>query len=142
VTDFQLADEESPARVEFHDPLGSPFTAVRRPQEAFVPHMVDASVRRINRFARSTLGGGRGPRAGLRLAVATGDLADNQQLNDACWVRTLLEGGLLDPNSGLRAHACVARAGASDGAGAPAAPVQPNSGGHCSPGFHNHGYRA
>ena len=76
VTDFQLADEESPARVEFLDPIGPPFSAAWRPQEAFVPHMVDASLRRINRFTRSPLKARRGQRAKLRLAIATGDLAD------------------------------------------------------------------
>ncbi|HYN50595.1 MAG TPA: hypothetical protein VES62_06690, partial [Thermoleophilaceae bacterium] len=106
VTDFQLADEESPARVEFLDPIGPPFSAAWRPQEAFVPHMVDASVRRINRFTRSPLKARRGQRAKLRLAIATGDLADNQQLNEARWVRTLLEGGRLDPNSGVEAESC------------------------------------
>jgi metallophosphoesterase (TIGR03767 family) len=108
VTDFQLADEESPARVEFLDPLGSPFAAAWRPQEAFVPQMVDASIRRINRLRRSPLRGRGGRRARLRLALATGDLADNQQLNETRWVRTLLEGGRLDPNSGVQAKSCSA----------------------------------
>lgn len=108
VTDFQLADEESPARVEFLDPIGPPFSAAWRPQEAFVPHMVDASVRSINRFERSPVSALRGLRAPLSLAIATGDLADNQQLNEARWVRTLLEGGRLDPNSGVEAESCDA----------------------------------
>ena len=34
MTDFQLVDEESPARVEFLDKLGPPFTAAYRPQQA------------------------------------------------------------------------------------------------------------
>ena len=108
VTDFQLADEESPARVEFLDPIGPPFTAAWRPQEALVPHMVDASVRRINRFRRSPVRPGRGRRARLCLALATGDLADNQQLNEARWVRRLLEGGRIHPNSGVKRKSCAA----------------------------------
>ncbi len=47
LTDFQLADEESPARVEFADPAAS---SAWRPQEAFHPFVIDASIKQINRF--------------------------------------------------------------------------------------------
>jgi 3',5'-cyclic AMP phosphodiesterase CpdA len=103
VTDFQLADEESPARVEALDPLGPPFTAAWRPQEALVPHMVDASLRRLDGLRSSPVRARGGHRARMRLALATGDLADNQQLNEVRWVRTLLEGGVLHPGSGREA---------------------------------------
>ena len=51
LTDFQLADEESPARVEFADPGAS---SAWRPQEAFHPFLIDASIRQINRFVPSS----------------------------------------------------------------------------------------
>ena len=35
-----------------------------------------------------------------RLAITTGDLADNQQLNETRWFRTVLDGGAVDPFSG------------------------------------------
>src|SRR5687767_1715494 len=51
ITDFQLADEESPLRVEFLDPDPSATaSAAWRPQEAFVVHEVDQSIRAMNRF--------------------------------------------------------------------------------------------
>jgi metallophosphoesterase (TIGR03767 family) len=101
ITDFQLADEESPARVEFldTDPSGTASSAFR-PQEALVPHLVDWAIRQMNLFTTSPIPQGNGEKASLVNAVMTGDLADNQQLNETGWVKTLLEGGLLDPNSG------------------------------------------
>ncbi len=45
LSDFQLADEESPARVEFSDGLAS---SAWRPMEAFGPHVIDHAIRQIN----------------------------------------------------------------------------------------------
>ncbi|HEX8054125.1 MAG TPA: hypothetical protein VF517_14130 [Thermoleophilaceae bacterium] len=101
ITDLQLADEESPARVEFADvdPSGTA-TAAYRPQEALIPHLVDWAIRQMNLFQTSPVPQGNGEHASMLATLMTGDLADNQQLNETEWVRTLLEGGLLDPNSG------------------------------------------
>ena len=101
ITDFQLADEESPARVEFldTDPSGTASSAWR-PQEALVPHLTDWAIRQMNELLTSPIRQGNRARASLVNAVMTGDLADNQQLNETQWVATLLEGGMLDPNSG------------------------------------------
>ncbi len=101
ITDFQLADEESPLRVEFldQDPSGTA-SAAWRPQEAFVIHAVDQSIRAMNRFLASPVPQGDGTRAQMVNAVMTGDLADNMQRNETQWVVQLLEGGTIDPNSG------------------------------------------
>ena len=100
MTDFQLADEESPARVEFLDPGAS---SAWRPQEAFTPFQVDATVRQINAFAQaSPVTQGDGTRRPMDFALITGDQADNQQLNETRWVRDVLEGnGPMTFNSGL-----------------------------------------
>ena len=101
ITDFQLADEESPARVEFTDP--DPSGTARsawRPQEALVAHQVEWTIRQMNRFVRSPVRQAGGRRARMMNAVMTGDLADNMQRNETEWVIRLLEGGTLDPNSG------------------------------------------
>ena len=102
LTDFQLADEESPARVEFSDPAGSPVEAAFRPWEALQPFIDDAAIRQIDAFAQAgPVAAGDGNRPKMGFAIDTGDSADSQQYNETVWVRTLLEGGTLDPNSGI-----------------------------------------
>ena len=102
LSDFQLADEESPARVEFLDIVGPPFEAAWRPWEALNPQIDEAMIRQINAFAeQSPVAAGDGSRAQMKFTINTGDLADSQQLNETLWVRTLLEGGRLDPDSGI-----------------------------------------
>src|SRR5215218_1403145 len=101
LSDFQLADEESPARVEFSDGTAS---SAWRPMEAFGPHTVDAALRQINRFTTaSPVAQAGGVRAPMDFALTTGDNADNQQYNENVWVRQLLEGGqTISPNSGVK----------------------------------------
>ncbi|MFN2616320.1 MAG: hypothetical protein ABR581_04255 [Thermoleophilaceae bacterium] len=104
LTDFQLADEESPARVEFLDPPTNEATqAAWRPYEAMQPWAIDWSFRQLNRFTGAspvTQAGGR--RARMDLGLLTGDQSDNQERNETIWVRELVEGGqVLDPNSGV-----------------------------------------
>ena len=100
MTDFQLADEESPARVEFADPAAS---SAQRPQEALTPFQIEATIRQINRYAgASPHTQGDGTRNAMDFALITGDQADNQHLNETVWVRDLLEGnGPHNFNSGV-----------------------------------------
>jgi hypothetical protein len=100
LTDFQLADEESPGRVEFLDPGAN---AAWRPQEALGPFAVEYSLRQVNAFAgASPVQQGDGSRAAMDFALMTGDQADSAQRNETVWVRELLEGGTpLDFNSGV-----------------------------------------
>lgn len=103
LTDFQLADEESPARLELNWPLlrgSSPW----RPQEALMPQTIDFAMRQLNHFTTASPDrGARGRRAPMDFAVLTGDEADNQQQNEVTWVRQLIEGDqTVDPGSGSR----------------------------------------
>jgi len=113
-TDWQLADEESPSRVEFLDiaanePFPNTVSAAWRPQEAFGAYAVEQSVRQINEFAdASPLRARGGSQAAMDMILMTGDQADNQQLNETDWVVRLLEGGPLDPNSGTDPSSCPA----------------------------------
>jgi hypothetical protein len=112
ITDFQLSDEESPSRVDFLDPQFGEggVSAAHRPQEALVPQQVEWTIRQVNEFFRSPVEQANGRFARMANAVMTGDLADNQQLNETQDVVSLLEGGTfvegegfvgeLDPNSG------------------------------------------
>jgi metallophosphoesterase (TIGR03767 family) len=102
LSDFQLADEESPARVEFADLVGSPVEAAFRPWEGLEPFVDDAMIRQLDSFAGgSPLASGDGSHTPMDFAIDTGDSADNQQLNETEWVRTLIEGGTLEPGSGV-----------------------------------------
>jgi metallophosphoesterase (TIGR03767 family) len=102
LSDFQLADEESPARVEFLDPAGAPVEAAFRPWEALEPFIDEATIRQVNAFAGAApVASGDGSRSAMDFVIDTGDSADSQQRNETEWVRTLLEGGTLDPNSGI-----------------------------------------
>ena len=101
LTDFQLVDEESPARVEFVD--RGPNSAWR-PQEAFHPWAIDYGFRQLNAFTPASphvqAGGARAP---MDFGLLTGDQSDNQQYNETLWVRQLIEGGTpLTPNSGIK----------------------------------------
>jgi 3',5'-cyclic AMP phosphodiesterase CpdA len=99
LSDFQLADEESPSRVEFID--YGPYNAAWRPWEAMEPQIDDATIRQLNAFAAaSPLAAGDGSHRAMDLTINTGDAADSQQLNETEWVRTLMEGGTLNPGSG------------------------------------------
>ncbi len=60
LSDFQLADEEDPLRVEVLDQANSVFSAAWRPQEALMPFMVDASIRQVNANLRSPVRAGQG----------------------------------------------------------------------------------
>ena len=100
LSDFQLADEESPARVEALDPLGPPVESAHRPQEALIPQMVDQTIRQLNALRESRIPQGNGKKAQVGFAILTGDNADSQQRNETEWVATLLDGGRIDPNSG------------------------------------------
>lgn len=105
LSDFQLPDEESPARVEFLDrkTLGRSFVFAQRPQEALAAHGVESTIRQINRLRKSPVAQAGGDRAGLALAVVTGDLVDSRQLNEVRWVFRLLDGGEVEPGSGRAA---------------------------------------
>jgi Calcineurin-like phosphoesterase len=101
LTDAQLADEMSPARLEFLRPT-TPFLGLWRPHEALGPQTFDQAVRNVNANALSRVSDGTGRRARLQFAIVTGDLSDNHQHNEIGWGVRLLEGGRIDPFSGAR----------------------------------------
>ena len=87
LTDPQIADEMSPARVDFVDPAGGASSSSWRPQEALGLQVFDQTVRNMNDNRTSELRAG-GKRAKLGFAITTGDLADNQQFNETTWFKT------------------------------------------------------
>jgi 3',5'-cyclic AMP phosphodiesterase CpdA len=112
LTDLHIVDEESPARVEFLDRVGPPFTSAYRPHEGLTPQVADAMVREM-RNAVSPITHRR-----IELVMTTGDNTDNTQCNETRWMIDILDGaadagetcvpaGLrprsrqVDPNSGI-----------------------------------------
>lgn len=90
VTDTQLVDEESPARVEFMDRIGDAFeTAAYRPDEGLMAQVLSEQARALRR-------------EGLDLVMTTGDNVDNAQLNETRAFIDALDGGLVNPDSGRR----------------------------------------
>jgi len=100
LTDPQIVDEMSPARVDFADSAGGDIGASWRPQEALGTQVFDQVVRNVNANRGSRVQQGNGKRARVKLAITTGDLADNQHLNETRWFKTVLDGGTVDPFSG------------------------------------------
>jgi metallophosphoesterase (TIGR03767 family) len=87
MTDTQLLDEESPLRVEFMDRIGPPYEAAYRPQEGLLPLVLAEEVRAVRALRPE-------------LVMVTGDNTDNTQRNEARWFIDILDGGIVQPDSG------------------------------------------
>ena len=96
MTDTQLVDEESPARVEFVDKIGPPYEAAYRPQEGLLPMVLAEEVRAVRAEKPE-------------LVIVTGDNADNTQLNETRWFIDILDGGVVEPDSGTTRRCTRAR---------------------------------
>jgi metallophosphoesterase (TIGR03767 family) len=100
LTDLQIADVQSPGRLEFlHDHVGEPgfelLIPMFRPQELLGVHAAEAVVATLEGVGPSPLSG-----APLQAAVTTGDNVDNAQLDELGWYLRLLSGGTLDQRTG------------------------------------------
>jgi hypothetical protein len=91
-TDIHLIDEESPLRTEFLDPmLGTAY----RPQEGLSPQVL-AWMAHLAGTTTSPFSG-----RASQLVITTGDSSDNSQRNEVRWLIDTMDGGLVDPDSGI-----------------------------------------
>ncbi len=90
LTDTQLVDDESPARNCVFDAPGTTDGAFR-PQEGFGCHTLDAAVRAINALHATQP---------LDFVLTGGDNVDDAQRNEMQWFGKVLNGGLVECDSG------------------------------------------
>lgn len=100
VTDLQLADVQSPGRMEFLERRAGrarwgPLVPMHRPQEAMVAHATDALFRAIGALPPGSLTG-----QAPELVVSTGDAIDNRQGNELAWLLELFSGATVSVGSG------------------------------------------
>lgn len=82
LADTQVADDESPTRLAQYDSAGATSSAMR-PQDAYLCHMANASVRTINALHRKDP---------IAFTLLGGDNADSAQTNETEWILGILSG--------------------------------------------------
>ena len=105
MSDTQICDDQSPARVPFMDHRADfdaewDTASAYRPQERLLPHMAAAMVSSLRNL-------GAGPETDLPLAftLITGDMVDNSQFNETRTYIDLMDGGLIRPHNWLYPNA-------------------------------------
>jgi metallophosphoesterase (TIGR03767 family) len=93
---FGAVDEESPARSEWLESCEAPVTdRAFRPQESLSLQASAAVIHATNRIDRSPVTG-----RPVDFAIHTGSEADNAQFNEQRWFIDLMDGRLINPDSG------------------------------------------
>ncbi len=89
LSDVHITDEESPNRMGSMDTKGIP--SALRPMDIYTEHVLNAAVTSINYF---------NSKGGVDLVLASGDSTDSAQLNELTNFMTVMNGGMVNPDSG------------------------------------------
>ncbi|MGM0556158.1 MAG: hypothetical protein ACQEVA_07250 [Myxococcota bacterium] len=90
--DPQLIDEESPIR--FEGVTAAPFGSTYKPHSHVIPHVYESHVRSVRRISEMS---GRP----IDFVFIAGDMTDGGQENELGWTIDILNGGVIDPDSGV-----------------------------------------
>jgi 3',5'-cyclic AMP phosphodiesterase CpdA len=90
ISDAQVVDEESPGRLTAFAALNA---SAWRPQERYSLHLLDGMIRAVNAYHTRV--------APIDFLIHTGDAVDNAQLNEIRWFVDILDGGTIDPLTGV-----------------------------------------
>jgi metallophosphoesterase (TIGR03767 family) len=107
VTDTHICDAQSPARVEYLDRFADPhhplskkigsLVGTYRAQESLTTQVLESAIQSINRIEITPI-----TKRKIDVVLVTGDVTDNAQQNELSWFTTLLNGGMVRPDSGNR----------------------------------------
>jgi len=104
ISDLHICDAQSPARIELtdrfadpHNPMSAmiPFVGAYRAQEILTTQTLESMVRTVNSIKH-----GIHSDRPVDFVIATGDVTDNAQSNELDWYFTLMDGGVVHPDSG------------------------------------------
>lgn len=90
--DPQMIDEESPIR--FEGVTAAPFGSTYKPHSHVVPQIYESHVRSVRRISEMS---GRP----IDFVFIAGDMTDGGQENELSWTIDILNGGVIDPDSGV-----------------------------------------
>ena len=104
ISDLHICDAQSPARVEILDRFADPhnpysqyvkYVGTYRAQEILTTQTLEAMVQTINSIKTGIV-----TDRPIDAVVITGDVTDNAQNNELSWYLSIMDGGLVHPDSG------------------------------------------
>lgn len=92
ITDIHITDKESPAQaIFFRKYLSNNAISVYSPLMLYTPHVFDATIKTINGLNKQNK---------IDFGLALGDLINNSQYNELRWFIDILDGKMINPDSG------------------------------------------